>query len=455
MTTTVAAVHGKMGEYEYYQCTMKTKDLISRTSSAVDYFTDETWQEMQDSGSSVQREPNMKRILEEISPYLIRSKKRFFNSIAVALDTDQCEFNSLDQFPVTMDGKSAHLSSVLLPAYKDKASNIGFLTIDDTDPKGMLILDGQHRMLALKQVATEQDKLRQVMKKKFEEDFDSYSNHDVLNDDISVVFLKVPNIKEMRKIFEDLNTYAQKQSKDVEILNSESNPWYKITQSFCFGNPIRADFLKNFVQRKGTSLSERVRYITTTTHLVQMITFLTDKGGFKFKKQMQLDSDVNKSELDQAKTLCFKELTDFYSNVGVFKKILKDSADPIEQKKPDNKDSLLLKPLPQVALFKAIYFLKENTDMDIDTIYRTVNKIDWSFGNVNSQWRDVVISASLNILTGARVEELLSRMIVFYVAGSSKCLSMAGGQDWLDKLLADFRDQVGDQAKELPEVQLK
>ena len=161
------------------------------------------------------------------------------------------------------------------------------------------------------------------------------------------MFLKVPNIKEMRKIFEDLNTYAQKQSKDVEILNSESNPWYKITQSFCFDNPIRADFLKNFVQRKGTSLSERVKYITTTTHLVQMITFLTDKGGFKFKKQMQLDSDVNKSELDLAKTLCFKELTDFYSNVGIFKKILKDSADPIEHKKPDKKDSLLLKPLPK------------------------------------------------------------------------------------------------------------
>ena len=454
--TTVAAVKGKMGEYEFYQCTMKTKDLISRTNSAVDFFTEETFEEMQNSGSSVQREPNIKRIMEEIAPYLIRSKKRFFNSIAVALDMNQVEFNSLEQFPVSMGGETKNLSAVLLPEYKKKSNNIGFLTIDDTNPKGMLILDGQHRMLALKAVATEQEKLRNFMENKLGENFDDYANHDVLNDDISVVFLRVPNLTEMRKIFEDLNTYAQKQSKDVEILNSESNPFYKNVQYFCFDNPIREDFLKNFTQRKGTSLNERVKYITTTTHLAQIITFLLNKNGFKFKKQMQLDTDSMRKELDDSRLLCFDHLKEFFTNVGVYKKILIDQADPVPLKAPTNKDSLLLKPLPQVALFKAIYFLKENSDMDKEAIYRAVNRIDWSFEG-NSQWKDVVISANGNILTGGRVEDLLSRIIILFVAGKSKCLTFPGGQEWLDLLLSDYQKQMGDDNAKLhlPDPKLK
>ena len=64
-------------------------------------------------------------------------------------------------------------------------------------------------MLSLKTVLNEQNKLRESFKKS-DEDFDSYKNHGVPDDDISVIFLKVPNLQEMRKIFEDLNTYAKR-----------------------------------------------------------------------------------------------------------------------------------------------------------------------------------------------------------------------------------------------------
>ena len=37
--TTTSAIKGKMGEYEYYQTTMKPGDVISKTSAAVDYFS--------------------------------------------------------------------------------------------------------------------------------------------------------------------------------------------------------------------------------------------------------------------------------------------------------------------------------------------------------------------------------------------------------------------------------
>ena len=53
--TTTAAIEGKMGEYKYYQTTMKTSDVISKTSAAVDYFSPLDWEEMGEI-SRVQRE---------------------------------------------------------------------------------------------------------------------------------------------------------------------------------------------------------------------------------------------------------------------------------------------------------------------------------------------------------------------------------------------------------------
>ena len=84
--TTVAAIKGKMGDYEYFQATMKPQDVISKSAAAINYFTPETWEEM-GNNARLQREPDFKRIKEEIAPYLIRSKKRFFNSIVVLLES--------------------------------------------------------------------------------------------------------------------------------------------------------------------------------------------------------------------------------------------------------------------------------------------------------------------------------------------------------------------------------
>jgi len=157
----------------------------------------------------------------------------------------------------------------LLPAYQDKAESLGFLEIKDS--KSMLILDGQHRMLALKKVMNEQNELREDFKKR-EEDYDQFKNHGLAQDDISVIFVKVSDITEMRKMFEDLNTYAKRQSKDVEIFGSVSNPWFVLCRNYVKNNEINngIDFLKDFVQKKGTALGPRNKPITTATHIVQI-----------------------------------------------------------------------------------------------------------------------------------------------------------------------------------------
>ena len=454
--TTTAAIRGKMGEYEYFQTTMKPGDVISKTSAAVDYFSPADWEEMGEI-ARVQREPDKIRILQEIAPYLIRSQKRFFNSIVVLLDQKACDFQSLDDHPVNKPGGQATTASKLfLPAYQDKAESMGFLEISDS--KSMLILDGQHRMLALKKVMNEQNELREDFKKRGE-DFDEFKNHNLSKDDISVIFVKVPNLTEMRKMFEDLNTYAKRQSKDVEIFGSESNPWYKLCQWFCGkeNKKVPEKFLDDklgFVQKKGTSLSDNSLRITTGSHLVQIIKFLTKK--MKFKKQMQLDSIADLMET--AKRLCLKEMNEFFEKISVYDKVLKGKDNKVVKNYRDhsNKDSLLFKPITQVALFKAIQFLKKNSDMDIDAIYRGANKIDYSYSDEKNQWKNVLIASGGNILTSAKVELLLERLLVYFIAGKAKCLKLPNGNEWLETLLSDYRDQVEDQKiSQLPDPKFK
>ena len=53
--TAVPAVKGNMGNIEYFQCTMSSKDLVARTQSAKEYFSKEDWEEMGPTGK-MQRE---------------------------------------------------------------------------------------------------------------------------------------------------------------------------------------------------------------------------------------------------------------------------------------------------------------------------------------------------------------------------------------------------------------
>ena len=73
--------------------------------------------------------------------------------------------------------------------------------------------------------------------------------------------------------------------------------------------------------------------------------------------------------------------------------------------------------MPQVALFKAIYFLKNHSDIDIDSIYRAANKIDYSYNKQDNQWKNLVIASGGNILTKNSVRKIeLKSEGISYVA---------------------------------------
>ena len=201
--TAVPAVKGKMGNIEYFQCTMSSKDLVARTQSATEYFSEEDWDEMGPTGK-MQRDVS-DRYLKQIAPYLLRTKDRFFNSIVVLLDEKLCKFKSLDEEILNVNGKTVKASEFVPFDREDEIKRIGFLELKDRGE--MLILDGQHRMRALRAVVSPGEDERAKLKKVLDNNNESHlANNDngVKEDLLSVIFVTLKDRKAQRKLLQTL-----------------------------------------------------------------------------------------------------------------------------------------------------------------------------------------------------------------------------------------------------------
>ena len=87
---------------------------------------------------------------------------------------------------------------------KESINRVGMLTI--LDEGAMCILDGQHRMRAIRAAITDsdKDKLKKVLQKDGEEELLD-SDNGVKNDLYSVIFVAAPSREIERKIFTDIN----------------------------------------------------------------------------------------------------------------------------------------------------------------------------------------------------------------------------------------------------------
>jgi len=431
--TAVPSVKGKMGDIEYYQCTMSAKDLVARTQNATDYFSEEDWEEMGVDGK-MQRDVHP-RYLQKIAPYLLRSKKRFFNSIVVLLDADLCRFKSMDDYSL-VDGKAVKkISDFVSFDRTDEMKRLGFLEIKD---KGeMLILDGQHRMRAVRAIVSptvdEKNKLKKILDKNKEGHLANNDNG-VMKDLLSVVFVVLKDKVAQRKLFADINTYANPISQKERLMISEDNGYYKILQNIIASNDVMNE---NYVYLKSTSLPDKAAAITTGKHLSQIVKSVCEEKGYGDWKDQILPP---KSDMDKAEEHVRSFLFEFFGKIDAYKYAL--SKDPsecsvIREKDHPKKWGLLLKPMPQVALADAILYLKEESDIDANAIYREINKINWSYGP-GSQFEGMILTTDGTILTGGKIQKRLTTMIIYWVLGKSKFVSLLG-QKKLDQLNKDFK----------------
>jgi len=191
---TLPVLRGHMGSTDYFLATIKARELAAVAMMAGELPAWTTWSVFE----RFQRELAQRRVEKEIVPYLIRTKDRFFNSLIVLVfEPDIFEFEPL----------TATVTS-LPRAYSSAAEQMGFLTIEGGS---LVVLDGQHRLGALRGVLTAGPELN-----------GEYLD-EVAGDELSVLFIPHESFEKTRRIFNKVNRYAKPTSPTDNIITSEDD----------------------------------------------------------------------------------------------------------------------------------------------------------------------------------------------------------------------------------------
>ncbi len=220
------AIKGIQAQREYY-ISMVPLEVLSKIFQFVD---EELPPEIR-----AQRVLNKARI-PEIKNYIISNPDSYvFSALTVSVDGE-------------MDFK----------AISNQNPNIGNISIEMTAK--FLINDGQHRRAAIIEAIKENPLLK--------------------NEEISVVFYRDEGLKRSQQMFSDLNRYAIKPTKSINILYNSREESSVIAKAVI----EKADVFKNLVEKEKTTISNRSKALftlsaicTATTELLKDINDSTEK----------------------------------------------------------------------------------------------------------------------------------------------------------------------------------
>ena len=377
---TTPAVKGRMGSTNYYFTKLPASHLTGSVRPACE--VDELWNN-DNPEESLQRKPNMARIKDAIAPYLANNPDRFMGSILVLSLDKSLVFESIQD-----------LGSSLNHAYKSGSEDLGFLSIDS----GKLIaLDGQHRLIALREIV--QGNLEAKGK---------YENQ-VPEDDVSVIFIEFENFEKSRGIFSVINRYAKPTSSGQNI-KFDPIDGYAITMRKLVdvNNPV---IPINKVNIDGSAISEKSQSFTTYTALYEMTKSIVDgRAGLNWSNTQIKPSQ---EKLDEAWTITREFLTTVFRDVDGFNKGFNSQEKCSDLRVPGKPYSLIMKPIAQMAVIDALVYATSSNKITLDNAITKINKINWDYEA--DIWSSVLRKDDGKIENGKSARKRAAAMIIYMI----------------------------------------
>lgn len=413
-----------MGSTEYFQATVKARELAAVAMTAAELPQWTTWSVFE----RFQRELAQRRVEKEIVPYLVRTKDRFFNALIVLVyEPNKFEFESLIDTATTLPR-----------AYKHAAEQMGFLTIEGGN---LVVLDGQHRLAALRGITTAGPDLK-----------GEYVDQ-VADDELSVLFIPHESFEKTRRIFNKVNRYAKPTSPTDNIITSEDDGSAIVTRWLVEGEPPLG--LKDpkpplnaldhagepIVEWRQQTLRPDSRKFTTLSALYQMTqVILTADGmtGFDEKHMVNRPSD--------------KQLCRAYRFVGDWWHAMLTDFTPFrrgigwpmflpDQRKYQAAYSLLFRPIGQIAFMYALVgAVRLGRALEEALEYAE----DQSWSASDPIFTDTVVYANGHMATSEYAIKLAGSLGTYLLAADL----MTG--DAIEKLQDELREAKGDSGFKLP-----
>ncbi len=240
-----------LGSWEAYQVNIETSNLISFIKLSDDVFGDTTID------NAMQRKPDLKRAKVGIGNYINRNEHRFFNSLVIATVGGEPHFD-----PITIDKDD--------PYHNDIAEGT-FGVLKFSGKQKYYALDGQHRLVGIKEVLDPDSKMNKQKPRGFEEEI------------IPVILVVQPaDVDEeefrrrYRRLFGNLNRNQKATSTVTNIIMDEDNLFNILTRRLIIEHPFfraQGDDIR-VKTNEGKALHATDNFFTSIETLNQLNTLL-------------------------------------------------------------------------------------------------------------------------------------------------------------------------------------
>ena len=391
MSTTIAAMKGKLGNTDYFILAMKAGDLVK---NAIIPSEMEEWKNMT-MDEKEQRDINYSRVKAQIAPYLAKDKDRFFGAIILAAKNfDPSNFEQLSD-----------IAKKGLPnLYKTEAEKMGFLTLKGGEV--FIPIDGQHRIKAIQfAIDGKDEKSKQIP--------NMSPCPDLSNEEVTVMLIPYEP-KKIRKIFTRVNRYAKPTGSGQNLITDDEDyiaiSARKIADWINIAAPNSSTPNVELVKTAGNALGDKEHYFTTLATIAEcnrMILQTFPSNPTIPKPFIVSDPDLEHDYGDKISEV-WEHLAE---NIEPFAIMLSDKSETGNEKRKEvRQHNLLGKPVPQVCLFRAYVRLTEG-NMHSDVATKRLSKINWQ--------KDAKIWDRL-LMTGGKIIHKNAKIatdIICYMAG--------------------------------------
>jgi DNA sulfur modification protein DndB len=257
------AARGHQGDLEYFVTTMRFGELAKNVG-----YAERDLGEGAEMPAELarQRKLNIKRVRDEMRPYLIQNPDHFFSAIAVE---------------VVRPGDTTH-DIKFTPSSEN--SDFGRISFDGTEL--LAAVDGQHRLKAIQLAIQEMPELAR--------------------ESIAVVFLPHRSIERSQQLFSDLNRYAKTPSKTLSLLFEHREFAAQVAKQWA--RQCRA-FKDGRTNMETNSLVVKSRHLITLSVLYECARELMAKDYDKKK--------WDRAELDSEAERVGRQLSEWYDEVVI------------------------------------------------------------------------------------------------------------------------------------------
>lgn len=412
MVLSIPGLKGRMGNTDFYQANMKAYQLVQavRPANKLDEWTTMSIEEI------IQREPDIKRVQEQIAPYIAETQERFWGAVIVLVYKGEIHFEGIENY----------LNQGIDLKHKGILSNIGIITINSNS---LIMLDGLHRLLSLQKVMN----------------FEVYGecSKEVPNDDISVIFIRYENNEKTRRIFNKVNRYAKTTSRNNNIITSEDDCCAIIARKLLSNDAplgIKSGEKGNsdlIVEWKSHTLAPRSHKMTTISVVYETVKLILEYNKVSVDEQ----SRPNENLLDEY----YQLVADFWQvvidNLEPFKQAIKSPIKIKEMRDKEQKFSLLFKSVTQIALFRGLIFAI-NHGLNLDEAVQRANQVDWKISS--DTWRNILVTPNGTITRAQQAINLGGKLISYLITADKM------SQKEINEVEKEYKSAQGKEEIELP-----